>query len=125
MARKIQSSSSRGGTKTFAGLLGNAVFWLIVAIVVPVKAFVGSFPELAAFAPWAPMVLYGLAALSFVRALLTLRDTLGRVRAPGIGQQKGSNAFGSKAAPRADRAKPSVSKSGLPVTRTPTVQRMR
>jgi hypothetical protein len=120
MARKIQSSSSQAGAKTFAGLLGNAVFWLVVAMVVPIKAFVGSFPELAAFAPWAPLILYGLAALSFVRALLALRGTLGRVRIPGVGQQK--ELSGSQ---RADRPKPAASKSGLPVTRTPTVQRMR
>src|SRR5919198_4869636 len=80
MARKVQSSSSQPGGKTFAALLGNAIFWLVVAMVVPVKTFVGSFPELAAFAPWAPLILYGLAALSFVRALFTLRGTLGRVR---------------------------------------------
>ncbi|HEY1385327.1 MAG TPA: hypothetical protein VGF43_17010 [Dongiaceae bacterium] len=119
MARKIQSSPSRGSRKTFAALLGNAIFWLVVAIVVPIKAFVGSFPELAAFAPWAPIILYGLAALNFVRALLALRGTLGRVRMPGIGQQKGPSA------PQRDRPKPAASQSGLPITRTPTVQRMR
>ena len=76
--------------------------------------------RLPAFAPWAPLILYGLAAFSFVRALLTLRGTLGRVRMAGIGHQKGPSG-----PQRTDRARPAPSKSGLPVTRTQTVQRMR
>jgi len=124
MARKIQSSPSQAGTKTFAGLLGNAIFWLVVAIVVPVKAFIGSFPELAAFAPWAPIILYGLAAFSFVRALRVL------LRAASTRQQPASatgRPSGGSARPADLRGmKATTTDHGLPtISRKPTVQRMR
>jgi hypothetical protein len=125
MARKIQSqSSARSGAKGFGGLLGNAIFWLVVAIVVPVKAIVGSFPELAAFAPWAPIILYGLAALSFVRAVRVL------LRAASTRQQPASASgrpSGGSARPADLRGmKATTTDHGLPtISRKPTVQRMR
>ena len=58
MARKIQLQSNRPkGAKSFAGLLGNAIFWLVVAIVLPVRAITDLFPEFAPYAPFAPAFL--------------------------------------------------------------------
>lgn len=118
MSRKVQSQAARpsSGAKTVASLFANALFWLVLAIVLPVRHFLEAFPELVPFAPFAPLVLYGLALLSFVRGLLGLRRALPHrlaigPQAPAAGERPGRP--------------PAASKSGLPVNRTPTVQRMR
>ncbi|HEX6120624.1 MAG TPA: hypothetical protein VFZ03_14340 [Dongiaceae bacterium] len=130
MVRKIQSQSPRSGTKGFAGLLGNAIFWLIVAIVLPVQAITGVFPEFAPYAPFAPLLFYGLALLSFVRGLLALRGAFGARRAVNAGRltaaRGGQNPGGQSSRPSQGPAgRQANQKSGLPVIRTPTVQRMR
>ena len=118
MSRKIQSQAGRqpAGAKTVAGLFANALFWLVLAIVLPVRHFLEAFPELVPFAPFAPLVLYALALLSFVRGLLGLRQALPHRLA--IGPQAPA------AGARPGRA-PAAGKSGLPTNRIPTVQRMR
>jgi hypothetical protein len=125
MARKIQLQSNRPkGAKSFAGLLGNAIFWLIVAIVLPVRAITDLFPEFAPYAPFAPLLFYGLALLSFVRSLLSLRGALGgrfAVNADRLAATRAGQGPGARQQPGGPR----VQKSGLPVNRTPTVQRMR
>ena len=125
MARKIQSQSPRSGAKGFGSLLANAVFWLILAIVLPVKAIVGVFPELAPFSPWAPIVLYGLALLSFVRAVLSLRHVAGVWQKPASAVGRPSGGSASPAGFRGQKAVPAAN-HGLPtINRKPTVQRMR
>ena len=72
MAREIQAQSNRQqGGKAVLGLLANAVFWFVVAIAVPVEAFLRPIPEIAPYAHWAPFVFYGLALWSFIRAIRT------------------------------------------------------
>ena len=74
MAREIQSQSNRQqGGKAVLGLLANAVFWFVVAIAVPVEAFLRPIPEIAPYAHWAPFVFYGLALWSFIRAIRGLQ----------------------------------------------------
>ena len=125
MVRKIQSQSggSEASIKAFVGLLANAIFWLVMALVLPIKTIVGAFPELVAFAPWAPILFYGLALVSFVRAVRTLqRMAASRATASALGRPSGGSA--SPADLRGVKATPS--RHGLPViTRKPTVQRMR
>ena len=126
MARKIQLQSDRPkGAKSFAGLLGNAIFWLIVAIVLPVQAIADLFPEFAPYAPFAPFLFYGLALLSFVRSLLSLRGALGGRFAVNAGRMAAARAGQRPGASQGPAGRPGVQKSGLPVNRTPTVQRMR
>ena len=129
MARKVQSQSGRsdGSFKSFLGLLANAIFWLMMAVVLPLQAIVRAIPELAPYAPWAPVLFYLLALWSFIRAVRMLqRLAAGRARtlflpkAPGGAQRQGP-ASGKQVA----STKPVKPKNGLPVTRTPTVQRMR
>lgn len=122
MARNVQSQSGRSETgKTFLGLLANAIFWLFLAVWLPLQAFVRAVPELAPYAPWAPILFYLLALWSFIRALRMLqRLAAGRARtlflpkAANSTQKQGSST-----------TKPPKTKTSLPVTRTPTVQRMR
>ncbi|HET6161507.1 MAG TPA: hypothetical protein VFE34_24405 [Dongiaceae bacterium] len=128
MARKIQSQSGRSGAgiKTFVGLLANAIFWLVMAVVLPIRAFVEMIPELGPYAHWAPIIFYALALLSFVRAVRSLQRMAAGRPTPSIGPK----AAGSSQAQRPAHAKPapfksSGSTSGLPITRTPTIQRMR
>ena len=74
MAREIQSQSNRTqGGKAVIAQLGNAVFWVIVAIAVPVEEFLRPIPEVAPYAHWAPILFYVLAAWSFLRASRTLQ----------------------------------------------------
>ena len=74
MAREIQSQSNRTqGGKAVVAQLGNAVFWVIVAIAVPVEEFLRPIPEIAPYAHLAPILLYVLAAWSFLRAIRTLQ----------------------------------------------------
>lgn len=123
MARNIQSQSGREATgKAFFGLLANALFWLIVAIMLPAQAILGSIPELAPYARWAPIVLYGLAFWSFIRALRLL-PRLAASRSIRSLQPRGPKATHPQQ--QQSRAAPAKTKSGLPVNRTPTVQRMR
>lgn len=121
MAREIQSQSNRPqGGKAVAGLLANAAFWLAIAIFLPVEAFLREIPEAAPYAHWAPFVFYGLALLSFIRAIRNLqRLAASRMWTPrirGAGPSAPSHPAGGK------RAKPGPA---VAVTRPPTVQRMR
>src|SRR5262245_627882 len=86
MAREIQAQSNRpqGGKAVFAQL-GNAVFWVIVAIAVPAEEFLRGIPEVAPYAHWAPFVFYGLALWSFLRAIRGLqRLAAGRMATPRL-----------------------------------------
>jgi len=125
MARKVQSqSSSRSAAKSFVNLLANAVFWLIVAIVLPIKAIVGVFPELAPFSSWAPIVFYGLALVSFARAVRTLLRTASDRQNPASAAGRPSGGSASPADLRGVKA--TTTDHGLPtIIRKPTVQRMR
>jgi hypothetical protein len=122
MARNVQSQSGRPGTgRTFLGLLINAIFWLVMATVLPVQAIARAIPEAASLIQWAPMLFYLLALWSFIRAVRTLQRlaggrarTLFRPQASGGAQKQGPAGV-----------KQVKTKTGLPVTRTPTVQRMR
>lgn len=121
MARQIQSQSNRSpGGKTVLGQLANAVFWVVVAIAVPVEEFLRPFPEFAPYAHWAPILFYVLALWSFLRAVRTLqRLAAGRMWTPRI---RVSGASGSSQPAGSRRAKAGPA---LVVTRPPTVQRMR
>jgi hypothetical protein len=121
MAREIQQQSNRPqGGKTVFSLLANAVFWLVVAIAVPVEEFLRAIPEAASYAHWAPFVFYGLALWSFVRAVRALqRLATSRMGIPRV-----------RVTSAAASAQPSAGKSAkaapaMAVTRPPTVQRMR
>ena len=121
MAREIQSQSNRPPSgKAVLGLLGNAIFWFIVAVAVPVENFLRGIPEAAPFAHWAPFVFYALALWSFIRAMRTLqRLGASRMWTPRIrvaGPATPAQPAGGK------RAK---SNPAITVTRPPTVQRMR
>ena len=120
MARQIQSQSNRSqGGKAVLGLLANAVFWVIVAIAVPVEKFFGSLPELSPYAHWAPFVFYGLALWSFLRAIRGLQRLAASRWNPRI-RVSGASGPPQPAGSRRAKAGPS-----LAVTRPPTVQRMR
>jgi hypothetical protein len=120
MAREFQQQSNRAPAgKSVFGLLANAVFWLVVAIAVPVEQFLRGIPEAAAYAHWAPFVFYGLALWSFLRAIRGLQ----RLAAVRMGTPRIRVAGGSSPQPagtRRARTGPAVA-----VTRPPTVQRMR
>ena len=126
MAREFQQQSNRAqGGKTVFSLLANAVFWLVVAIAVPVEEFLRAIPEAAPYAHWAPFVFYGLALWSFLRAIRGLqRLATSRMGIPRIRVAGGSppQPAGTKqpAGIRRARTGPAIA-----VTRPPTVQRMR
>jgi hypothetical protein len=119
MARQIQSQSNRSpGGKAVLGQLANAVFWVVVAIAVPVQEFLAPFPEFAPYAHWAPILFYVLALWSFLRAIRSLqRLAASRMWTPRI-RLSGTSSSGQTAGGK--RAK-----ATLAVTRPPTVQRMR
>lgn len=121
MAREIQSQSNRTqGGKAVVAQLGNAVFWVVVAIAVPVEEFLRSIPEIAPYAHWAPILFYVLAAWSFLRAIRTLRRVAAsRMWTPRI-RVSGSSASPQAAGNRRAKGGPAVA-----VARPPTVQRMR
>jgi len=123
MARKIQSQSGRpeASMKTFIGLLANAIFWLVMAIVLPIRAILDTFPELAPYASWAPILFYALALLGFVRAVHSLQRLAADRKPPAIRPKTA----GLAQPQHPTGAKPVKRQSGLPVTRAPTVQRMR
>jgi len=126
MARKIQLQSNRPeGVKSFVGLLGNAIFWLVVAIVLPIRAITGIFPELEPFAHWFPILFYGLALLSFARAIRSLQQAATTRQKPASAQGRPSGGSASPAGFRGQKAVPAAN-HGLPaINRKPTVQRMR
>ena len=121
----IQSQSGRpeASVKTFVGLLANAIFWLVMALVLPVKAILDAFPALVPFAPWASLLFYGLALVSFARAVRPLQRTAaGRRSVSALGRPSG----GSASPANLRGVKASTSNHGLPIiNRKPTVQRMR
>lgn len=123
MARKIQSQPGRSqpAIGAFLGLLANAIFWLIVAIVLPVRSLVDAFPEFAPYAHWAPMLFYALAFWSFIRAVRILQRFAASRTAP-LARARASAAPQAERLPLARKAKTNM---GLPANRTPTVQRMR
>ena len=123
MAREIQPQSNRPqGGKAVIAQLGNAVFWVIVAIAVPVEEFLRPIPEVAPYAHLAPILFYVLAAWSFLRAIRTLQRLAAsrmwtpRIRVAGGSASSPAQPSGGKRA----RNGPSVV-----VARPPTVQRMR
>jgi hypothetical protein len=125
MARKIQSlsSSSQAGLKSFLRLLANAIFWLIMAALVPVQAFLHMIPEIAPYAHWAPLLFYGLAIVSFVRAIRILQLIAAGQRS---GSAKGRPSGGASSPTGRRGAKATTADRGMPaITREPTVQRMR
>lgn len=121
MAREIQSQSNRPqGGKAVLGLLANAVFWVVVAIAVPVEEFLRPIPEIAPYAHWAPILFYALAAWSFLRAIRGLqRVATSRMWTPRI-RVAGAAQPAQPAGTKRSKAGPAVA-----VTRPPTVQRMR
>lgn len=132
MARKIQQRSNGAtGGKGFAALLGNAIFWLAIAIFLPVSLIARSIPGLTEYADFAPFLFYGLALFNFVRALRSLKGAAaGKLQAAlqqktAAAHQPSSRQGTKSTGTRSHALKPAASKSGLPVTRTPTVQRMR
>jgi hypothetical protein len=121
MAREIQSQSNRAhGGKAVFGLLGNAVFWLVVALAVPVEEFLRGIPDIAPYAHLAPVLFYALALWSFVRAVRGLqRLAAGRMSAPRIWVSGGS-IRPQPAGGKRPKAAPAAT-----IIRPPTVQRMR
>lgn len=121
MAREVQAQSNRtDGGKAVFGLLGNAVFWLIVALAVPVEEFLRGIPEIAPYAPYAPALFYALALWSFVRAIRGLqRLAAGRMSAPRI------RVSGGSARPQPAGGKRAKAAPAAAIIRPPTVQRMR
>lgn len=127
MARRIQSQSDgpQASIGAFLKLLTGGVGWLFMATFVPIQALLDDFPALAPYAHWAPILFYILAFWTFSRAVLTLQRVARGRTSPGLrGRKAGARdgALGDKPSADARRAK---SSSGLPVVRTPTVQRMR
>jgi hypothetical protein len=125
MARKIQSQSggARASLKSFLGLLANAIFWLVMAALVPVQAFLDMIPEIAPYAHWAPLLFYGLAIISFVRAVRILQQLAAR---GGSASAKGRPSGGASSPTGRRGAKATTADRGMPaITREPTVQRMR
>jgi hypothetical protein len=123
MAREIQSQSNRTlGGKSVLAQLGNAIFWVVVAIAVPVEEFLRPIPEIAPYAHLAPILFYGLAAWSFLRAIRTLqRAAASRMWTPRL-RVSGSSASPPSAGNRRAKAGPAAA---AVVARPPTVQRMR
>jgi hypothetical protein len=103
MAREIQPQSNRTqGGKAVIAQLGNAVFWVIVGIAVPVEEFLRPIPEVAPYAHLAPILFYVLAAWSFLRAIRTLqRLAASRMWTPRIRVAGGSAS--SPAQPSGDK----------------------
>jgi hypothetical protein len=121
MAREIQSQSNRShGGKAVLRQLGNAIFWLVVAIAVPVEEFLRPIPDVAPYAHWAPILFYALAFWSFIRAIRSLQ----RVAASRLWTPRIRVAGGSPPA-QAAGGKRARTGSGVAMTRPPTVQRMR
>lgn len=121
MPREVQSQSNRAqGGKAVFGLLGNAVFWLVVAIAVPVEEFLRGIPDIAPYASYAPILFYALALWSFVRAIRGLqRLASSHASTPRL---RVSGAAGKAKPAGGKRAKAA---SMVAMTRPPTVQRMR
>jgi hypothetical protein len=121
MAREIQSQSNRPqGGKAVIAQLANAVFWVIVAIAVPVEEFLRPFPEAAPYAHFAPVLFYVLAAWSFLRAIRALQLlAASRMWTPRI-RTAGATPPTQTAGGRRAKGDATVA-----VTRPPTVQRMR
>lgn len=122
MARSIQpqANQARGaGVRVFLGLLANAIFWLVVAIAFPVQILSQLVPGLARTVDWLPVVFYGLALLSFIRAVRSLRGL--NVSALNVSAPR------RRVTPdRPERPKKSdAGRAEPPVSRQPTVQRMR
>ena len=123
MAREIQSQSNRTqGGKSVVAQLGNAIFWVIVAIAVPVEEFLRPIPEIAPYAHLAPILFYVVAAWSFLRAIRTLQ----RLAASRMWTPRIRVAGGSASSPaRHAGGKRAMNGPAVVVTRPPTVQRMR
>jgi hypothetical protein len=121
MAREVQQQSNRAqGGKAVVGQLGNALFWVIVAIAVPIEPFLRGIPEAAPYAHWAPFVFYGLALWSFLRAIRNLQ----RLAAARTGTPRIRVAGGSPPPQPAGSKRPRTAPT-ITTTRPPTVQRMR
>lgn len=123
MARTIQSQSGRlqPAIGAFVGPLANAIFWLMMAIMLPLRSLVAAFPEFAPYVHWAPILFYALAFWSFIRAVRVLQRFAAGRTAPLV-RARASAAAQAERRPLASKAKTSM---GLPIHRTPTVQRMR
>ncbi|MEZ5833009.1 MAG: hypothetical protein R3D05_17690 [Dongiaceae bacterium] len=117
----LRSGRSPTGGKSLVGLLGNALFWLILAIAIPIAQLQDEFPQFAEYLAWVPYLFYALALISFVRAIRGLSGLF----AQRTGRQPQQKSGSKTPLAKGKRAMPAASKSGLPVTRTPTVQRMR
>jgi hypothetical protein len=126
MTRKIQLQSNRPeGVRSFVNLLASAIFWLVVAIVLPIRAIIGMFPELPPFAHWLPILFYGLAFRSFILAVRSLARVAAGGQKPASAQGRPSGGSASPAGLRGKKAVPAA-RHGLPtINRKPTVQRMR
>lgn len=126
MPREVQSQSNRGqGGKAVFGLLVNAVFWVIVAIAVPVGEFLRAIPDIAPYAPFAPVLFYGLALWSFVRAIRGLqRLAAGHASTPRL-RVSGAAARQQPARTQSTGGKRAKALPAGAMTRPPTVQRMR
>jgi hypothetical protein len=121
MAREIQAQANRSqGGKAVISQLGNAVFWLILAIAVPVEEFLRAIPEVAPYAHWGPILFYALALWSFLRAIRGLQ----RLAASRMWTPRIRGAGGSPPAQAAGAKRAKAGAAGA-VTRSPTVQRMR
>jgi hypothetical protein len=120
MAREVQAQSTRTeGGKAVFGLLGNAVFWLVVALAVPVEEILRGIPDIAPYAHLAPVLFYALALWSFVRAIRGLqRLAAGRMSAPRIRVSGGTR-------PQPTGGKRPKAAPAVTMIRPPTVQRMR
>lgn len=121
MVRAIQSKSgpSRAGIQAFLRTLANAIFWLVAAIVIPVRSIADAFPELAPYSHWAPILFYALAFWSFIRAVRVL---------PHLAAGRTATLLRGRTAAPMQAGRPAQArktKTGLPVTHAPTVQRMR
>jgi len=124
MAREIQSQSNQPpGGKGVLGQLANALFWVVVAIAVPVEEFLTPFPEFAPYAHWVPILFYVLALWRFLRAIRTLQ----RVAASCMWNPRiqVSGASGASGASRPVGNRRAKTGPAAVVTRPPTVQRMR
>jgi hypothetical protein len=126
MAREIQSQSNRTqGGKAVVAQLGNAIFWVVVAVAVPVEEFLRRIPEIAPYAHLAPILFYLLAAWSFLRAIRTLqRVAASRMWTPRI-PVSGSSASPQSAGKQSAGNRRAKGGPAVVVTRPPTVQRMR
>ena len=125
MVRKIQllTGGAQAGLKSFLRLLANAIFWLVMAALVPIQAFLDMIPEIAPYAHWVPLLFYGLAIVSFVRAIRILQQMTAGQRSVSA---KGRPSGGASSPTGRRGAKATTADRGMPaITREPTVQRMR